>query len=230
MRKQLATVGLAAALVAGGAGAMALVVPGISSAQSPEETTEETTESTDREAVRASRLADVLQPLIDAGTIDQAQADAVIAALQDARPEGGPGGGRHGGPRLDAAADALGITEEELITALRDGQSIADVAAAQGLDVQVVIDALVAEAQAHIAEEVGEGDLTQEEADARLAELTERVTARVNGERPERPEGGFGMRGPRGPMGDDAESTEESTEETTPSAFSDSARSSVQEA
>jgi hypothetical protein len=222
MRKQLATVGLAAALVAGGAGAMALVVPGISSAQSAEESTE----PTDREAGRAARMAEALQPLIDAGTIDQAQADAVIAALQDAMPRGGHGGGRHGGPRLGAAADALGVTEEELIAALRDGQSLADVAAAQGLDVQGVVDALVAAARAHIAEEVAEGDLTQEKADARLAELTERVTAMVNGERPERPEGRFGMRGPRGPMGDEVDPSED----TTPSAFSGSAASSIQEA
>ena len=33
----------------------------------------------------ASRLAEVLQPLVDAGTITQGQLDAVMQALQDAR-------------------------------------------------------------------------------------------------------------------------------------------------
>lgn len=56
------------------------------------------------------------------------------------------------GERLAAAADALGITEEELVAALEEGRSIADVAEAQGVDVQVVVDALVAEATAHLAE------------------------------------------------------------------------------
>jgi hypothetical protein len=48
------------------------------------------------------------------------------------------------------------------------------------VDVQVVIDALVAEAEAHLDEKVAEGGLTQEEADERLAEITEQITDRVN--------------------------------------------------
>jgi hypothetical protein len=47
-----------------------------------------------------------------------------------------------------------------------------------------VIDALVAEAQSHLELSVQNGRLTQEEADARLAELTERITRRVNEGRP----------------------------------------------
>lgn len=55
------------------------------------------------------------------------------------------GGGRHGrvGAKLDVVTTALGITGEELHDALEAGQSIADVAAAEGVDVQTVIDALV---------------------------------------------------------------------------------------
>src|SRR5262245_30163160 len=53
----------------------------------------------------------------------------------------------HGpGPQLEAAAEAIGITEEELLAALQDGQSIAQVAEANGVDVQTVIDAMVAAA------------------------------------------------------------------------------------
>ncbi len=103
------------------------------------------------------------------------------------RGPGGPGGPRGPGgrpgfrPGLDAAADALGITEDELRGALQDGSSIADVAEANDVDVQSVIDALVADATAHIDEQLAEGDLTEEEAAQRKAGLEERITARVNG-------------------------------------------------
>ena len=63
------------------------------------------------------------------------------------RGPGGPGRG-HFGAGLDAAAEAIGIESEELRTALRDGSTIAEVAEANGVDVQTVIDALVADAEA----------------------------------------------------------------------------------
>jgi hypothetical protein len=66
--------------------------------------------------------------------------DTTAGAPEVGRPFGGPG------ERLATAADALGISEEELRAALEDGQSIAQVAEAQGVDVQTVIDALVAAA------------------------------------------------------------------------------------
>lgn len=50
------------------------------------------------------------------------------------------------GERLATAAEALGITEAELRTALAEGQSIAQVAEAEGVELQTVIDALVAAA------------------------------------------------------------------------------------
>ena len=163
MRKQIATVGLTAALVAGGAGAVALMGAGTSSAQTTPDTT--TSDPSGRGADRASRLAETLQPLIDDGTLTQEQADAVTSALDAARPEKGMGPGGRGGPGrgvgLDAAATALGVTQAELMTALRDGQSIADVAASKGVDIQVVIDAMLADAQTHLAEEVASGEIAR---------------------------------------------------------------------
>jgi hypothetical protein len=88
----------------------------------------------------------------------------------------------------DAVAEALGITEDELREAVQGGATIAEVAEANGVEVQTVIDALVADATAHLDEEVAEGDLTEEQATERKAELEERITAMVNRERPE---GGF---------------------------------------
>jgi hypothetical protein len=108
--------------------------------------------------------------------------------------EGLPDRGGHGrfghgpGIGLEAAAEAIGISADDLRTELRDGATIAEVAAANDVDVQTVIDALVAEASANLDEKVADGDLTEDEAAERKAELEERITAMVNGERPE---GGF---------------------------------------
>ena len=117
------------------------------------------------------------------------------------RGPGGPGGHR-GGPPLDAAAEAIGVDVEALREALASGQTLAEVAEANGVDPQAVVDALVAEAGTRLDEAVAEGRLTQEEADERRAQLTERIAATVTEGVPERPEG-MG-RGPRGPMGGDA--------------------------
>lgn len=106
--------------------------------------------------------------------------------LPDRAGPGGPGFLRGRGPVGDALADAIGITEDALREAVQDGATIAEIAAANDVEVRAVIDALVAEATAHLDEEVAEGDLTQDEAAERKADLEERITAMVNGERPER--------------------------------------------
>ena len=202
IHKKLAIAGLTAGLVGGGAAGAVLGTSGISGAQpavavQQEEGDEAAPDEGDRPEP-GERLGEVLAPLVEDGTITQAQADAVIAALQEARPERpghhGPGKGIKGG---DTAAEALGITTDELREALRDGATIAEIAALQGVDVQSVIDAMVAEASERLAEAVENGRITQEEADEKLAELGEKITDVVNNGRPE----GEGPRGPRGPRG-----------------------------
>ena len=107
-------------------------------------------------------------------------------------PAPGPDGrgciGGHRGPGLDAAATALGMTREELRSQLDADTTIADVAKAKGVDVQKVIDAMVADAKAHLAQAVTDGKLTQAEADAKSADLVERITTLVNEGPPARPD------------------------------------------
>jgi polyhydroxyalkanoate synthesis regulator phasin len=133
-------------------------------------------------------LSDTLQELVDEGTITSDQAGAVQDAIQEARPERGrigPGlfghGHGHGrglalGLALDDAADALGIDVAELRERLRGGETIADVATDLGVDVQTVIDALVADVAARLDEAVADGRIDAEQAEQRLDGLTERVT------------------------------------------------------
>ena len=113
-------------------------------------------------------------------------------AQEEPAPEEGEGGPCRGprGKHLGVAAEAIGIEVDALLEALRNGQTIAEVAQANSVEVQAVVDALVADATARLDEAVANGRLTQEEADEKKAELQERITARVNGEWPERaPEG-----------------------------------------
>jgi polyhydroxyalkanoate synthesis regulator phasin len=132
-------------------------------------------------------IRSVLDQLVKAGTITQAQADAVTKALQDVRPAMDHPAGRGGGPRrgrlgasLEAAAKALGIDLDALRTELQSGKTLAEVAKAHGVDVQKVIDALTADAKAKLDEAVKSGRITQEQADSRLAETTTRLKDLVN--------------------------------------------------
>lgn len=99
--------------------------------------------------------------------------------------------------RRAEVAELLGVSVEDLQAAHEAGQSIADVAAEQGVDVQTVIDALVADAQAKLDEKVADGTIDADRAAEISETLVERVTARVNGERPE----GLGEHLGRGPRG-----------------------------
>jgi hypothetical protein len=189
---------ITAGLLGGGAAGILLTSGGVSGAQETTTTIEQPAPGQDSERPDrpdpSARLGEVLAPLVEDGTINQAQADAVIAALIEAGPRGGGGHGRpHDGPHggglrrgLDAAAGALGISAEELLTALRDGSTIAQVAEERGVEVQTVIDAMVAELESHLAEEVASGEHTQEQADEMLQRATERITDLVNNGRPER--------------------------------------------
>jgi polyhydroxyalkanoate synthesis regulator phasin len=133
-------------------------------------------------------VTDALDELVDDGTLTQAQADAVADALDEARPERQPGRVGPGwagkflfGPSLlSDAADAIGVDEDELLDALREGETIADLAEENDVDPQTVIDALVATVQERLDGAVADGDIEQDAADERLADATERITEFVN--------------------------------------------------
>lgn len=179
MRKKLIIATTAGVLALGGG--LAFAVPALAGDET----------STTRE----DRIRDALVGLVEDGSITDAQADEVATTLAGSGL-GGHGHGHGGGGRLDlsAAATALDMTEDELREALRaDDTSLADVAGQQGVEVATLVDALVTAQQERIDQAVEDGDLTQEQADERLADLEERVTERVNSD----------DRGHRGPGGGD---------------------------
>ena len=204
--KRSTIIGATAGLLGGAGVGLLFAVPSLTSAASDDTSTvvdtaavvqqdgTSTDTSTETQPEPGVRLRETLQALVDDGTITAEQADAVTAHIVANRPEGRPGHGGHGhgghgggghrGFDGEVVAGLIGIDAETLRAELRSGKSIADIATEQGVDVQTVIDALVTEAQTHIDLMVENGRLTEAEATEKLADVTERITERVNTARP----------------------------------------------
>ena len=122
---------------------------------------------------------------VKAGTLTQAQADALkariqagdLGALSGRGERGGPGGKGDGDVRqamVDAAAKTLGLTAAELHAQLRSGQTIAQLAQSKNTTEQAVVNAALAAAKTRLDQKVAAGTITQAQADARYAELQQR--------------------------------------------------------
>jgi len=111
---------------------------------------------------------------------------------------------------ISVAAEAIGIPTGDLLYAMRDGSTIAEVAEAEGVNTQVVVDALVASMQDRLDAAVEEGFYSQELANELSGGLEERATDIVNGEFGFFHGGPMGGHGPwgGGPFGDDDASDE----------------------
>lgn len=156
---------------------------------------------------------DELKTAIDeAGTetLDEAVAEGLLTERQAERLQEGnfpfrgrPGhmsgrGPGHGpGHVMDAAAEALGMPQDELMEQLRDGASLAEVAEAQGKDLEAFKAELLDQIKAQLDELVAEDDLTQEQADGIFQRTKDNIDSIVSGEGCL---GGFG--GPRHGSGD----------------------------
>jgi hypothetical protein len=189
-RRLIVPAAFVAALVGGGVAGHVLGGPSVSAAlQSDETTTQASEETTTTEAADETTTTEAASATTDGST----ESDSAAGSATDCGPggRGGPGGpgGRGFGHLADlsVAADALGVTEDELRESLQGGSSIAEVADAQDVEVQTVIDALVAAAQAELDERVAAGELDEERATAIEAGLVDRITAKVNGEFPPGP-------------------------------------------
>jgi hypothetical protein len=167
----------------------------------------------DQLGVEPSELTDALKTALK-NRVDEAVADGRLTEAQareiKERIDAGDvpffGFGLGGGPMLhhhgpgplggfDAAADYLGVTEEQLRDALADGESLADVAKSEGKTVDGLVDALVADAKEKLAQAVEDGRLTQAQRNAIQEDLEDRIRDFVNRDLPARPwrEPGAGM-------------------------------------
>lgn len=163
-----------------------------------------------RNALKAGQAAQLEQAVKD-GKLTQEQADAIAQRMnQSGLVLGGPGGphgkggpGHRGGGRemFGDVAKALGLSEAQLREQLEDGKTLAQVAKAQGKDLDDVKAAVKKAATARLDEAVKDGDLTKAQRDDMLEHLDEHLE-RLG-------EGRFGGRGPgRGMMPPDGERNE----------------------
>jgi lambda repressor-like predicted transcriptional regulator len=180
VRKKLVVAAAAGALTLTG---LAVAVPAVAQT--------EDTDGTSTSVV--DRIKDALSGLVDDGSISQEQADEVATTLGDSGFGGHWGhGGWHG---LEAAAETLGMTEDELRTALQaEGATLAKVAEEKGVAVDTLVDALVTAQREGIAKAVESG-MPQDVADKRLADVEQRVTEWVNSTHEDRPWGHGGWWG-----------------------------------
>jgi hypothetical protein len=185
MRSRGTTLVLAGALGLAGLTGGLVVGPAIAVAATSEES------AADAVGNRVERLKEALQGLVDDGTLTTEQRDKVAETLDSAMPNGrghGPGhpgrGLGHLGKHLalDVAASTLGMTEAELLTELREGRSLADVAEEKGVSLETLKSELQKAAEERLAQAVEDGRLTQEEADEKKAELAERIADAVERE------------------------------------------------
>ncbi len=88
------------------------------------------------------------------------------------------------GGSIDAVAKALGITTQDLVNDLRNGQSISDIAKAKNVDVGKLIDTLVGDSKSKIDAAVKAGHLPQAVATKLEANLKQMITNAVDNSGP----------------------------------------------
>jgi hypothetical protein len=142
-------------------------------------------------------IAGLLVALLVVGIVGatNAFAQGSYDLMQHGRGPGGPGVGRGlGEAELEAAAEVLGMTVDELTTALQNGQTLQNLADEAGVDIEDVHAAIQAvhatELRERIAQAVDDGTITQENADWLLEGLDKGF---IGGP------GSFGCGGPHGP-------------------------------
>ena len=140
-------------------------------------------------------LKAILDGLVTKGTITQAQEDAILQAVTAARPAPKPNV-PNANPRptipkvmsfigllTKAASDYLGMDAKTLLTQLRGGKSVADIAnglSAQGKSAQGLIDTLTKTANDKLDAAVAANKLTADQAATLKPKIAAEITTFVN--------------------------------------------------
>jgi polyhydroxyalkanoate synthesis regulator phasin len=173
MRKTIAAIATVAIVLGGFSAALVVRSPDVASAQ--EVTSEES------EVAAPATIEEILADLVTDGVITEEQSTQIATALQERIGEfRGHRGAR--GFQLETVAGVIDIDVGALSEALRDGQTVAEVAEENGSSATAVINALVAEMNTKLDQAVEDGKLTTEQAEDIRADAPDRIEAMVNGE------------------------------------------------
>ena len=133
----------------------------------------------------------LIQALVQAETqnITQRVTDLVDHKGAPQKPAGRPGFGPGGpgfnfGQSLQTAATYLGLSVSDLETKVRSGQTLAQIATAQGKTADGLVAALVQAETTQIDQAVKDGKLTADQATKIKSNLQQRITDLVNGKFP----------------------------------------------
>ena len=138
-------------------------------------------------------VAAVLAELVKAGTITQAQSDAITKALVNAPAAAQAAAEAQKAAHEKLIADTVGIAWADIQTRLTAGETLGAIADAKK---DALVAALVKEATDRIAADVAAGRITEAQATQMKTGLAERITADVSSVHIP-----MGPKGPRGPMG-----------------------------
>jgi hypothetical protein len=141
------------------------------------------------DAALTQALENRIDEAVAAGRLTEAQAAELKERLEagDVPLVGlGPGPGfhraHHGFVDFAAASEYLGLSESELRKSLREGETLAEIATANGKSAAGLVDALVAAAKADLDEKVADGRLTEAQRASILEDLEPRLEDVVEGE------------------------------------------------
>lgn len=177
MRTKIAALALTAGLATTG---LAVVGPA-ALAQDAGATASPSASATERTTARVTAITNALAGLVTDGSISQAQADEVATTLATSDAlRGGRGGKGVGRVSSETVAQILGITVDELRTQQQAGQTLAQIADAEGISRADLVSELVDAAETQLAADVTAGRTTQAQADERAAQLQAEVTEEVD--------------------------------------------------
>ena len=129
------------------------------------------------------RLGNTLAEMVQEGIITQEQAYAILEriapilaqASMDSRPPQDRIA-QHLRGIIRQTVGLLGLEPEVIVAQLREGHTLAEIAEAQGVTLDELVNAITADAHEKLAEAVASGRLSQEEADERLERMRDQVT------------------------------------------------------
>jgi hypothetical protein len=194
-RKKLVAGAVAALAVAGAGGAVAATQLG-----SPKEESQAVIDDAAKQlGIDSGKLTDALEQAlvnrvdaaVEAGRLTEERGEALKERIRSGETPLLVGGLGFRGPGivhfhlgdLDTITSYVGLSATEVRSRLADGQSLAEIARAEGKSVDGLVDAITAAAKEKVNAAVDAGTLTRERADLILSDIEDRVADLVNGTR-----------------------------------------------